>query len=56
MTQLTHVLLVLAAVLYVLSGLSRFLKFQVLGHDPTVWWRGAMGLLGSASPSYCGRS
>jgi len=46
MTQLTHVLLVLAAVLYVLSGLSRFLKFQVLGHDPTVWWRGAMGLLG----------
>jgi len=46
MTQLTHVLLVLAAVLYVLSGLSRFLKFQLLGHDPTVWWRGAMGLLG----------
>ncbi len=46
MTQLTHILLVLAALLYVLSGLSRFLKFQVLGHDPTVWWRGAMGLLG----------
>jgi len=32
--------------LYVLSGMSRFLKFQLLGHDPTVWWRGSMGLLG----------
>jgi len=40
------VLLILAAVLYVVSGLSRFLKFQIMGHDPAVWWRGSMGLLG----------
>ena len=46
MTQLIHVLLVLAAVLYVVGGLSRFFKFQIAGHEPTVWWRGAMGLLG----------
>jgi phosphatidylserine synthase len=46
MNQLIHVLLVLAAVLYVVSGLSRFLKFQIMGHDPTVWFRGSMGLLG----------
>ena len=46
MTQLIHVLLVLAAILYVVSGLSRFFKFQIAGHDPTVWWRGSMGLLG----------
>jgi len=46
MNQLILVLLVLALVLYIVSGLSRFLKFQLLGHDPTVWWRGAMGLLG----------
>lgn len=44
--QLILALLVLAAVLYVVSGASRLLKFQIGGHDPTVWWRGAMGLLG----------
>lgn len=48
MNQLIYLLLVLAAVLYLVSGASRFLKFQILGHDPTVWWRGAMGLLGFA--------
>ena len=46
MNQLILVLLVLALVLYIVSGLRRFLKFQLLGHDPTVWWRGAMGLSG----------
>jgi hypothetical protein len=46
MNQLILALLVLAGVLYAVSGLSRFLKFQLLGHDPTVWWRGSMGLLG----------
>jgi phosphatidylserine synthase len=46
MNQLIQLLLVLAAVLYVVSGLSRFLKFQIMGHDPTVWFRGSMGLLG----------
>lgn len=39
-------LLVLAVVLFVLGGLSRFLKFQIIGHEPTVWWRGSMGFLG----------
>lgn len=46
MEQLALVLLILAVVLYLLSGLSRFFKFQIMGHDPTVWWRGSMGLLG----------
>lgn len=46
MNQLILVLLILAALLYVVSGLSRFFKFQIAGHDPTVWWRGSMGLMG----------
>ncbi len=46
MNQLILVLLVLAAILYILSGLSRLFKFSIAGHDPTVWWRGSMGLLG----------
>ncbi len=46
MDQLILVLLVLAAVGYVIGGVSRIFKFQIMGHDPTVWWRGAMGLLG----------
>lgn len=46
MDQLILVLLVLAAVSYVIGGVSRVFKFQIMGHDPTVWWRGAMGLLG----------
>ena len=46
MNQLALVLLVLAALLYIVSGLSRFFKFHIAGHDPTVWWRGSMGLLG----------
>lgn len=44
--QAILVLFGLAALAFVVGGLSRFLKFQVLGHEPTVWWRGAMGLLG----------
>ena len=27
-------------------GPSRLLKFQIGGHDPTVWWRGSRGFLG----------
>jgi hypothetical protein len=46
MDQLIVVLLVLAAIFFVVGGASRFLRFQVMGHDPTVWWRGAMGALG----------
>lgn len=46
MNQLIWALLVIAAVLYLLSGVSRFFKFQIAGHDPTIWWRGSMGLLG----------
>jgi hypothetical protein len=46
MNQLILVLLILAAVLYVISALSRFFKFQIMGFEPTIWWRGSMGLLG----------
>ncbi len=49
MDQLIGALLILAALLFVVGGLSRFLKFQIMGHEPTVWWRGSMGLLGLAS-------
>jgi hypothetical protein len=46
MNQLTVILLVLSAILYLLGVSSRAFKFQIAGHDPTVWWRGSMGLLG----------
>ncbi|HKM80921.1 MAG TPA: hypothetical protein VJY15_08160 [Candidatus Acidoferrum sp.] len=46
MHNLILVLIILAAVLFVIAALSRFLKFQILGHEPTIWWRGSMGLLG----------
>jgi hypothetical protein len=46
MHQLILVLIILAAVLFVIAVLSRFLKFQIAGHEPTIWWRGSMGLLG----------
>jgi len=46
MHQLIMVLIILAAVLFVIAVLSRFLKFQIGGHEPTIWWRGSMGLLG----------
>lgn len=46
MNLLILVLLILAAVLYVLAAASRLFRFQIMGHDPAVWWRGSMGLLG----------
>ena len=46
MHQLILVLIILAAVLYVIAAVSRLFKFQILGHEPTIWWRGSMGLLG----------
>lgn len=46
MHHLILVLIILAAVLFVIAVLTRFLKFQIMGHEPTVWWRGSMGLLG----------
>ena len=46
MNQLIMALLVLSAIFFVLGGLSRFLRFQILGHEPTVWWRGSMSFLG----------
>jgi hypothetical protein len=46
MHQLILVLIILAAVLFVIAALTRFLKFQILGHEPTIWWRGSVGLLG----------
>jgi lysylphosphatidylglycerol synthetase-like protein (DUF2156 family) len=46
MNQLILVLIILAAVFYVIAVLTRFLKFQIMGHEPTIWWRGSVGLLG----------
>jgi hypothetical protein len=46
MNQLIVVLLVLAAILYILGGLSRFFKIQITGRDPTVRWLASMSLLG----------
>jgi hypothetical protein len=46
MHQLILVLIILAAVLFVIGTLSRVLKFQIMGHEPTIWWRGSVGLLG----------
>lgn len=39
-------LLILAATSFVIGGLSRFLKFKVMGHEPTTWWHGSVGFLG----------
>ena len=46
MEQVITVLLILSAVCFVIGCLSRFLKFQIMGHEPTIWWRGSMSLLG----------
>jgi hypothetical protein len=46
MNQLILVLIILAAVLFAIGALSRVLKFQIMGHEPTIWWRGSVGLLG----------
>jgi hypothetical protein len=46
MNQLILVLIIVAAVLFVVGVLSRGFKYQIMGHDPTIWWRGSMGLLG----------
>jgi hypothetical protein len=46
MNLLILVLLILAAILYLVAALSRIFKFQIGGHDPAVWWRGSIGLLG----------
>jgi hypothetical protein len=46
MNQLILVLIVLAAVLFVVGVYSRLLKYQIMGHEPTIWWRGSVGLLG----------
>jgi len=46
MNQLILVLIGLAAVLFVVGVYSRLLKYQIMGHEPTIWWRGSVGLLG----------
>jgi hypothetical protein len=40
------VLMILAAVLFLIAAVTRVGKFQILGHEPTIWWRGSIGLLG----------
>jgi uncharacterized membrane protein HdeD (DUF308 family) len=46
MHHLILVLMILAAVLFLIAAVTRVCKFQVLGHEPTIWWRGSIGLLG----------
>lgn len=46
MNQLILVLIILAAVLFVVDALSRAFKYQIMGHEPTIWRRGSVGLLG----------
>jgi hypothetical protein len=46
MNQLILVLIILAAVLFVVDALSRAFKYQIMGYEPTIWWRGSVGLLG----------
>jgi hypothetical protein len=46
MNQLILVLFILAAVLFVVGVFSRAFKYQIMGHEPTIWWRGSVGLLG----------
>jgi hypothetical protein len=48
MMQLIYLLMVVAAIFFVLGGLSRFLKFQIGTHDPVIWWRGGIAFLGFA--------
>jgi len=45
MHQLILVLIILAAVLFVIAALTRVFKFQIMGHEPTIWWSGSVGLL-----------
>jgi hypothetical protein len=46
MHTLILVLIIVAAVLFVIGVVTRWFKFQIMGHEPTIWWRGSMGLLG----------
>jgi len=46
MHQLILVLIILQQCSFVIAALTRFLKFQILGHEPTILWRGSVGLLG----------
>jgi hypothetical protein len=46
MNQLIVILIILAAVLFVVGVFSRGFKYQIMGHEPTIWWRGSVGLLG----------
>jgi len=46
MHTLILVLIIAAAVLFVIGVITRCFKFQIMGHEPTIWWRGSMGLLG----------
>jgi hypothetical protein len=46
MNQVIQLLIILAAVLFVVGVYSRVFKYQIMGHEPTIWWRGSVGLLG----------
>lgn len=49
MKQLVNVLVVLAAVAFLVGAFARFIvDGPVLNHEPVVYWRGAVGLLAFA--------
>lgn len=41
----TYVLIALAAVLFIIGAVAKFIR----KHEGTVWWRGSMGLLAFAA-------
>jgi len=50
MKMLVNILVILAAVAFVAGTGARFLHGgQFLGHEPVVYWRGAIGFLAFAS-------
>jgi len=49
MKQLINVLVVIAAIAFIVATIARFLLGgQFLGYEPVVYWRGAIGLLAFA--------
>lgn len=49
MRQLINLLVVLAAVSFVVGAFARFIiDGPLLGHEPVVYWRGAVGLMSFA--------
>ncbi len=49
MKQLVNVLIILAAIAFVIGSAARLVRGgPLLGYEPVVYWRGAIGFLGFA--------